>query len=81
MSKNIKRRPIDLIYTCTNPDCADKVSSEAYAEVQDDQVLVKCRLCGKSHRHPKESLNRESIALVEENLRGHFVVTKRSDHK
>ena len=77
MTSKPKRRPFDLIYTCTNPKCLRAVGSEASSEERSDRVYITCGLCYRRRDYPTDSLNRESIDLVVENLRGYFDVCER----
>ena len=67
----------DLIYICTNPECLKKEGTEAQTEQRDSRVHVLCGLCGRRRNYSADALNRESPALVAENLRGHFEVRAR----
>ena len=67
----------DLIHTCTAPDCLKEEGIEAQVEERSDRIEVLCGLCGRRRDYPAEALNRESPALVAENLRGYFAVTER----
>ena len=73
-----KRRPFDLIYTCANPQCLQAVGSEASSEERGDRVYITCGLCCRRRDYPTDSLTRDSIGLIVENLRGFFHVTERS---
>ena len=70
----------DLIHTCTDPECLKEEGIEAQTEERGDRIHVLCGLCGRRRDYPKEALNRESTALVAENLRGYFEVTKRYEN-
>ena len=67
----------DLIHTCTAPECLDEDGIEAQVEERGDWIEVLCGLCGRRQSYPAEALNRESPALVAENLRGYFAVAER----
>ena len=67
----------NLIHTCLNPECLKEEGIEAPAEEQGDIILVLCGLCGRKRDYPKQSLNRESLDRVTENLRGFFAVAER----
>ncbi len=67
----------DLIHTCTDPQCLEEEGAEAQCEERGDRIHVLCGLCGRRRDYPVEALNRESPALVAENLRGHFTVVER----
>ena len=67
----------DLIHVCTDPQCLEEEGVEAQCEEREDRIHVLCGLCGRRHDYPAEVLNRESLALVAEHLRGHFKVVER----
>ena len=67
----------NLIHACLNSECLKEEGIEAPSEEQGDMIRVRCGLCGRKSDYPKESLNRESLDLVTENLRGFFAVTER----
>ena len=62
----------DVIHSCLNCECL-KEATEASAEESGDSIKVVCGLCGRRANYPEESLNRASLGLVNENLRGKFV--------
>lgn len=66
-----------LIHTCTNPDCLEEDGIEAQVEERGDRIEVLCGLCGRRRNYQAEALNRESPALVAQNLQGFFAVTER----
>ena len=67
----------DLIHICTDLECLKAEGIEAQTEEQGDVIQVRCGLCGRIREYPKEALDRESTALIEENLRGYFRVEER----
>ena len=71
--------PTDLIYICLTDECQDKTSSEAITEIIGEGIRLTCGLCGKQREHPHESLNRTTLNLVRENLRGYFRVEERCE--
>lgn len=81
MSNRPKRRPFDLIYTCSNPKCQQAVGSEASTEERGDKVYITCDLCCRKRDYPTDFLRRDSIDMVAENLRGFFRVTERFTNK
>ena len=67
----------DLIHTCLNSECLKEDGVEASSEERGDVIHVLCGKCHRKHDYPKESLNRTSLGLVAETLRGFFEVTAR----
>ena len=67
----------DVLHTCTNPECLKKGGLEAQTCERDGRIHVLCGRCERKRDYPAESLNREKLCLVAENLRGHFEVVER----
>ena len=67
----------DLIHVCLKPDCLDTAGAEARTEEQHGRIHVTCCLCGSTRDYPKEALNRMTVGVVQENLRGLFKVEER----
>ena len=76
-TKRAKVNYTDLIHTCTAPNCLKEGGIEALIEERGDRIEVLCGLCGRRRDYPAEALNRESPALVAENMRRYFAVTER----
>ena len=68
---------MDFIYSCTNAECQKPPAAEATPEPTGERISVRCGLCGRKRTYHKEFLNRLSPALIEEQLRGHFTITRR----
>lgn len=67
----------ELIHTCTNPECLKEEGAEAQTEERGTRVHVLCGVCGRRRDYPTDALNRESLTLVAEDLRGYFEVAER----
>ena len=68
---------MDFIYVCTNPDCRANGMAEAPPEPIDDDISVRCGLCGKKRNYPKTCLKNATPLSLEEHLRGYFEVQHR----